>query len=255
LGDHSFGFVSMDRRRSRTLSDLALSKGQLAAHRSADTPASEYIRNGKAKLLTPFHTASGRVRIKGVTSSANAILHPWLKTELDDILQTLPEAPPIDAHINRQLWETWQLGLSMPITLPQELPSLRMLLFWGDLLGHHTPDFVLWLFAHGIMPVYTSLGGSWLNMAEFMQHIRVKRGLARQHPETPDQIISLLEGVASGWNQDPTPFEWGGKRFSRRQRSRQRRHALGGSGACTRCPIRHRPSLLQKWQSSCQTTH
>jgi hypothetical protein len=98
-------------------------------------------------------------------------------------------------------------------------------------------------------------GGSWLNMAESMQRILVKRGLAGQCPEAPTQTIFLLEGVASGWNQDPTPFEWGGKRFARRQRSRQRLHALGGSGACTRRPIRYRPNLLQKWQSSSQTTH
>jgi hypothetical protein len=229
-----------------------------ASWRPAGHPAlqpHEYIRNGTAKLLTLFHPSSGRVRVKGVTSSANAILHPWLKTELNAILETLPEAPPIDAHTNRQLWEAWQSGLSLPITLPQELPALRMLLIWDNLRGHYTSDFVLWLFAHGIMPVYTPLGGSWLNMAESMQRILVKRGLAGQYPETPECIISLLEGVASGWNQDPTPFEWGGKRFARRQRSRQRRHALGGSGACTRRPIRYRPNLLQKWQSSCQTTH
>ncbi len=195
------------------------------------------------------------MRVKGVTSSANARLHPWLKTELSAILQSLPEAPAIDAHTNRQLWETWQEGLSLPITLPQELPALRMLLIWDNLRGHYTVDFVLWLFAHGILPVYTPLGGSWLNMAESMQRILVKRGLAGQYPETPDQIISLLEGVASGWNQDPTPFEWDGKCFVRRQRSRQRRHALGGSGACSHRPIRYRSNLLQKWQSSCQTTH
>lgn len=183
------------------------------------------------------------------------VLHPWLKAELSAILQALPAALPIDAATNRQLWETWQAGLSLPITLPQELPALRMLLIWDNLRGHYTPEIVLWLFAHGIMPVYTPLGGSWLNMAESMQRILVKRGLAGQDPERPDQIISLLEGVAHGWNQDPTPFEWGGKRFARRQRSRQRRHALGGSGACTRRPVRRRPTLLQKWHSSCQTTH
>jgi hypothetical protein len=215
----------------------------------------EYIRNGTAKLLTLFHPASGRVRVKGVRSSANVVLHPWLKAELSAILQALPAALPIDAATNRQLWETWQAGLSLPITLPQELPALRMLLIWDNLRGHYTPEIVLWLFAHGIMPVYTPLGGSWLNMAESMQRILVKRGLAGQYPETPDQIISLLEGVAHGWNQDPTPFEWGGKRFARRQRSRQRQHALGGSGACTRRPVRRRPTLLQKWHSSCQTTH
>jgi hypothetical protein len=79
-------------------------------------------------LLTLIHPASGQVRVKGVRSSANAILHPWLKTELNGVLQTLPEAPPIDAYTNRQLWETWQEGLSLPITQPQELPASRMLL-------------------------------------------------------------------------------------------------------------------------------
>jgi hypothetical protein len=215
----------------------------------------EYIRNGTAKLLTLFHPASGQVRVKGVTSSANVVLHPWLKAELSAILQSLPETAPVDAETNRQLWKAWQEGLSLPITLPQELPALRMLLIWDNLRGHYTVEIVLWLFAHGIMPLYTPLGGSWLNMAESMQRILVKRGLAGQHPETPTQIISLLEGVANGWNLAPTPFEWGGKRFARRQRSRQRRHAPGGSGACTRRPVRHRPNLLQKWQSSCQTTH
>jgi DDE superfamily endonuclease len=215
----------------------------------------EYIRHGTAKLLTLFHPATGRVRVKGVTSSANVVLHPWLKAEVSAILQSLPEALPIDAETNRQLWEAWQEGLSLPITLPQVLPALRMLLIWDNLRGHYTPEIVLWLFAHGIMLLYTPLGGSWLNMAESMQRILVKRGLAGQYPETPDQIISLLEGVANGWNQDPTPFEWGGKRAARRQRSRQRRHALGGSGACTCRPVRHRPSLLQKWPSSYQTTH
>lgn len=215
----------------------------------------EYIRLGTAKLLTLFHPATGQVRVKGVTSSANVVLHPWLKEELSAILKTLPTAPPIDAETNRQLWGAWQAGLSLPLTLPAELPALRMLLVWDNLRGHYTTEIVLWLFAHGIMPLYTPLGGSWLNMAESMQRILVKRGLAGQHPKTPDQIIALLEGVAKGWNRNPTSFEWGGKRAARRQRSRQRRHALGGSGACTRRPVRCRPSLLQKWQSSHQTTH
>jgi hypothetical protein len=214
----------------------------------------EYIRNGTAKLLTLFHPATGHVRVKGVTSSANVVLHPWLKAELSTILRSLPEAPPMDAETNRQLWEAWQEGLSFPIRLPSELPALRMLLIWDNLRGHYTVDLVLWLLAHGILPLYTPLGGSWLNMSESMQRILFQRGLAGQHPETPLEIISLLEGVATGWNHDPTPFEWGGKRAARRQRSRQRRHALGGSGACTRRPIRRSHNLLQKWQSSCRTS-
>jgi hypothetical protein len=214
-----------------------------------------YFRDGTAKLLTLFHPASGEVRVKGVTSSTNAILHPWLKEELSNILQTLPPPKDLDVATNRKLWEMWQEGLSLPITLPKTLPPLRMLLIWDNLRGHYTPAMVLWLFKQGIMPLYTPLGGSWLNMAESIQRILFQRGLAGQHPQTPDDIISSLEAVAEAWNQNPTPFEWGGKRAARRQRSRQRKHALAGSGAYTRSPIRRKPTLLQDWQRSCQTTH
>ena len=70
---------------------------------------------------------------------------------------------------------------------------------------------VIWLFTHGIMPLYTPLGGSWLNMAESIQQILVRRGLDGQSPDTlPCEIIGFLEGVAEGWNLSPTPFEWGG---------------------------------------------
>lgn len=220
-----------------------------------DRQPHEYIRNGTAKLLTLFHPASGEVRVKGVTSSANAILHPWLKEELSNILQTLPPPKELDAETNRKLWEMWQQGLSLPITLPKSLPPLQMLLIWDNLRGHYTTEMLLWLFDHGVMPLYTPLGGSWLNMAESMQRILFQRGLAGQYPESPTEIISSVEAVARAWNQHPTPFEWGGKRAARRQRSRQRRHALGGSGAYTRRPLRRNPTIIQKWQLSCQTTH
>ena len=215
----------------------------------------EYMRNGVAKIMTLFHPASGEVRVKGVTSCTNAVLHPWLQEQLTEILASLPEKTALEPEANRCLWQTWQAGLSAPIELPENLPPLRMLLIWDNLRGHYTLTFVRWLIEHGIMPLYTPIGGSWLNMAESMQRILVRRGLSGQNPETTQQIISLLEGVAQGWNLDPTPFEWGGKRAARRDRSRQRRHALGGSGACTRRPIRRCQNLLQQWQSSCQPTH
>jgi hypothetical protein len=215
----------------------------------------EYLRNGVAKIMTLFHPSSGEVRVKGVTSCTNAVLHPWLQEQLTQILATLPEKPALEPDVDRCLWQTWHTGLSSAVELPENLPPLRMLLIWDNLRGHHTPSFVQWLIEHGIMPMYTPIGGSWLNMAESMQRILVRRGLAGQSPETPEQIISLLEDVAQGWNLNPTPFEWGGKRAARRQRSRQRRHALGGSGACTRHPIRRRPSLIQKWHNAHQTTH
>jgi hypothetical protein len=194
----------------------------------------EYLRNGTAKQLTLFHPATGQVHIKGVLRSTNAVLHPWLKTELAAILSALPEPIEIlDTIENRRHWERWQQGLSVPFTLPQCLPRLRMLLVLDNLQGHKTPDLVLWLVEHGIMPLYTPIGGSWLNMAESIQGILKQRALEGEHPRTPAQIIDWLEATARGWNRDPTPFVWDGKRRARRTRARQRRHHLGGSGACT----------------------
>lgn len=216
----------------------------------------EYIKNGTAKMLTLFHPASGQVRVKGVTQTTNAILHPWLRTELDSILLTLPPAVSIDAETNCALWKSWQKDLVAPITQPKELPPLRMLLVWDNLAGHQSAEMVLWLFAHGIMPLYTPLGGSWLNMAESIQRIFVRRALAGQHPKSPEEIITSLEAVAQAWNRNPTPFVWGGKRQLRRQRSRLRRqYALGGSGAFTHQPLYRRTSIIQKWRSACQVTH
>ena len=83
-------------------------------------------------------------------------------------------------------------GLSKRISLAEKLPPLRMLLIWDNLQGPYTPELVLWLFAHGVMLLYTPLGGSWLHMAESIQRILVRRGLAGQHPETPEQIIAWL---------------------------------------------------------------
>jgi hypothetical protein len=196
----------------------------------------EYVRDGTAKVLTLFHPADGRVRLKGVTSCPNAVLHPWLKGELTAILAGLPEPVP---GVPRESWARWQEGLSTRITLPRELPPLRMLLVLDNLAGHKTPELVLWLFAHGVMPLYTPLSGSWLNMAESMQRILKRRALAGQHPSRTDEIIAWFEAVAEHWNEAPTPFEWGGKRKRRRDRQRER-HRLGGSGAFTRKPIRRR---------------
>jgi len=196
------------------------------------------------------------VRVKGVTGAPNAVLHAWLEAELTSILAGLP--PPkrtASKHQQRAAWERWQDGLSVPFTLPQELPPLRVLLVLDNLAGHKTPAFVLWLVAHGIMPLYTPLSGSWLNMAESIQRILAVRALAGQQPTSPQDIMHWLEAAAAGWNADPTPFVWGGKRSARRERSRQRHHALGGSGACTRWPIHRRPTPLEQWQRSCQVTH
>jgi len=86
------------------------------------------LRNGTAKLLVLFEPSSGQARVQGVSSTANAVLHPWMKQELSAILEALPPAPPIeDAAANRRLWQRWQAGLRKPLELPETLPALRLL--------------------------------------------------------------------------------------------------------------------------------
>jgi hypothetical protein len=211
------------------------------AWRPAGEPARlphEYLRDGTAKVLTLFHPADGRVRLHGVTTCPNAVLHPWLKRELTAILAGMPAPPAEPATGWRAAWGRWQEGLTSKPTLLAELPPLRMLLVLDNLAGHKTPALVCWLFAHGIMPLYTPVGGSWLNMAESIQRVLKRRALDGQHPGDTGQIIAWFEAVARHWDAAPTPFRWGGKRAARRQRQRERRHRLGGSGAYTRTPLR-----------------
>jgi hypothetical protein len=200
----------------------------------------EYLRDGTAKVLTLFHPADGRVRVEGVTTCPNTVLHTWLKRELTAVLAAMPTplAPATATGPEaRRAWERWQEGLTIRPTLLGELSPLRMLLVLDNLAGHKTPELVCWLFDHGIMPLYTPVGGSWLNMAESIQRILKRRALDGQHPTMVAEIIARFEAVARHWNAAPTPFEWGGKRAARRRRQRDRRHRLGGSGACARTPV------------------
>ena len=103
----------------------------------------------------------------------------------------------------RAAWERWQDGLTVKPTLLAELPPLRMLLVLDNLAGHKTPEFVCWLFAHGIMPLYTPVGGSWLNMAESIQRILKRRALDGQHPSDTGQIIAWFEAVAEALERGP----------------------------------------------------
>jgi len=176
----------------------------------------EYLRGGTAKLLTWFHPTTGEVRVKGVTHRPNTVLHPWLRQELMAIVAGLP---PLDAvmgsTVNRAAWVRWQDGLSVRFTLLETLPPLRVLLILDNLAGHKSAALVCWLMAHGIMPLYTPISGSWLNRAESIQRILVGRALAGPHPDSPAQLIEWLEAVARGWNGNPTPFIWGGQRALR----------------------------------------
>jgi len=203
------------------------------------TQSHEYVRAGTAKILTLFHPATGRVSLRPATSGTNTVLHGWLKEALGQIVAALPaRAAPLDPAANRALWQAWQDGLAVRFSLPADLPPLRILLVWDNLAGHKTPEMVLWLCRHGIMPLYTPLGGSWLNMAESIQRILKRRALDGQHPSSPAEIGVWFEQTARAWNRQPTPFVWNGKRRRRRRRPDDG-HPIGGSAAHTQRPLSH----------------
>ncbi len=179
----------------------------------------EYVRGGTAKLLTLLRPATGEVRATGVTNATNAVLHPWLQAEVTAVLATLPPSTlPDEERPMLARWATW-LGHE-----PHDpLPPLRLILIWDNLAGHQSWAIVRWLLHHGVMPLYTPLSGSWLNLAESIQRIIVRRALDGQHPQSQEELISWLDDTVAGWNAQPTPFVWHGKRYERRQRARQRR--------------------------------
>jgi hypothetical protein len=122
------------------------------------------VRGGTAKLLTLFRPATGAVQALPVTHAPNEVLHPWRKGELASIVARLPARPPEEAtrRATHTYWEQWREGPTVTATLLRDLPPLRVLLVYDNLTGHHTPALLCWLFAHGILPLFTPLGGSWL---------------------------------------------------------------------------------------------
>ena len=107
------------------------------------------------------------------------------------------------------------------------------------------------------MPLYTPVGGSWLNMAELIERVLKRRALDGQHPHSPAEIGSWFEQTAQRWNEQPTPFVWNGKRRQRRCRpGGDQTHRLGGSGACTPRPLRrNRATGASECQIPRQSTH
>jgi hypothetical protein len=159
----------------------------------------EYIRGGTAKMLTLLHPSTGEVRVKGVTSSRNAVLHLWLKEQISSILSALPEPPEESVPEERRaLWERWQEGLWLRLCLPEELGPLWMLLILDNLAGHKSEPLVTWFLANGVMPIYTPVGGSWLNMAESIQRILTRRALSGQHPTRGDHLLVGSDGACLG---------------------------------------------------------
>ena len=216
----------------------------------------EYVRGGTRKILTLFHPATGQVHLQPVGRCTNLVPHAWLKERVAMILAALPApAAPPGAAATRGAWETWQDGLAERFALPAELPPPRMLLVWDNLTGHKTAEMVVWLCRHGVMPLYTPLGGSWLNMAESVQRVLRRRTLDGQHPQTPNEIGTWFRQTAQAWNRQPTPFLWNGKRRQRRRRQPDHGHAVGGSGAHTQHPLSPHRRRPHEWHTPRQVTH
>ena len=186
----------------------------------------EYARGGTAKMLTLFHPATGEVRALGVQKTTNAVVHPWLREELAAIVRALP-APPSRAKAAPFEPYWWQRRQELSAIYHD--PPLRLILIWDNVAGHKSAEIVRWLCHQGILPISTPLSGLWLNRAESLQRIIARRALAGQHPTSATEIIAWLAETVAGWNEEPTPFVWDGKRRDRRRRAQQRH--LGGSAA------------------------
>src|SRR5487761_615457 len=103
------------------------------------------------------------------------------------------------------------------------------------------------------MPLYTPLGGSWLNLAEAIQRILKRRALDGQQPHSSAEIGAWFDQTAQAWNRHPTPFVWNGKRRQRRHRSDV--HSLGGAAAHTRQSLPRYWTSREEYRVSCQMTH
>jgi hypothetical protein len=55
------------------------------------------------------------------------------------------------------------------------------------------------------MPLYTPLGGSWLNMAESIQRILKRRTLDGQHPQSLALLLNVGPGVLLNFGPPAVP--------------------------------------------------
>ncbi len=76
------------------------------------TQPHEYIRGGTTTILTLFHPTTGQVRLQPAPRCTNAVLHPWLREHLSEILAALPvPKASLDPVAARAAWAVWQAGL------------------------------------------------------------------------------------------------------------------------------------------------
>jgi hypothetical protein len=150
----------------------------------------EYLRGGTAKLLTLFRPATGEVRAEATEQSTNAILHPWLKRELEAILKQCPPAP-VEVPQGRR-WQDWDIYPAAE-QLDRFFPPVRVLLILDNLAGHKSSSLVQWCAEHGILLLWTPTAGSWLTMAESVQRIIKGRALAGQDYASVEALKQALD--------------------------------------------------------------
>src|SRR5256884_7744298 len=113
-----------------------------------------------------------RSYIPGCKSSCSAFLRVRKRPATRKVISRLP-LPQTEVAAQCQQW-----GTCLGWRLSDRYPPLRMCLVGDNLAGLSLDKMVEWLFVYGIMPLYTALGGSWLNIGESLHRILVLRDLS-----------------------------------------------------------------------------
>ena len=103
-------------------------------------------------MLILLRPAIGEIRAQTVEHTANAILHPWLKGELQAILKLCPPTPDVAPEGRR--WQNWDIYPAAE-QLDRFFPPVRVLLILDNLAGHKNHSLVQWCAEHGIFLLWT----------------------------------------------------------------------------------------------------
>ena len=172
MADDTIGLRQPRTRRGPTRPSPSRGRagGRWAGPRACPTSTS----GGDGQAADAVPASHRRGPRQGGDNTPNTVLHPWLQAELPGCWRRGPRGRRAGRERGRRArWATW-LGREPRTTLP----PLRLILVWDNLAGHLSWAIVRWLFQHGVMPLYTPLSGSWLNMAEAEQRIIAGRALA-----------------------------------------------------------------------------
>jgi hypothetical protein len=152
------------------------------------SPTGSQHEGPTAKLLTLFRPVTGEVQAESVTQATNAVVHPWLRGLRAIWTQ---RRPSLRGPTPGRRWSDWDWPEAACL-LDRHSPPVRVLLTWDNLEEHMSTGLVRWLGQQGIAPLYTSLGGPWLNLTESVQRILARCALAGQHPQHAGEIMGWL---------------------------------------------------------------